>query len=170
MKLLIVDDDHNNRMTLQLLLEDIDNIDISEAKDGKEAIELCKKDHYDMIFMDIMMPNIDGISATRIIKSFDKKVMILALSALDDEESKNSMLTCGAEDYITKPIEENLFYQRVKNYMQIVELRNKKPINVNAINLFTQEVYSRSLKFSINSLQSLAELWDYYPNEPSYSI
>ncbi len=170
MKLLIVDDDHNNRMTLQLLLEDIDNIDISEAKDGKEAIELCKKDHYDMIFMDIMMPNIDGISATRIIKSFDKKVMILALSALDDEESKNSMLTCGAEDYITKPIEENLFYQRVKNYMQIVELRNKKPINVNAINLFTQEVYSRSLKFSINSLQSLAELWDYYLNEPSYSI
>lgn len=170
MKLLIVDDDQNNRMTLQLLLEDVDNIDISEAKDGKEAIELCKKDHYDIIFMDIMMPNIDGISATRIIKSFDKKVMILALSALDDEESKNSMLACGAEDYITKPIEENLFYQRVKNYMQIVELRNKKPVNVDAINLFTQEVYSRSLKFCINSLQSLAELWDYYLNEPSYSI
>lgn len=170
MKLLIVDDDQNNRMTLQLLLEEFDGIEVSEAKDGQEAITLCKSTHYDIIFMDIMMPNVDGITATKIIKSFDKKTMILALSALDDEASKNQMLSSGAEDYMTKPIEDQLFHQRVKNYMQIVELRQIKPSNSEAINPFSQEVYSRSLKFNINSLQSLAEFWDYYLNEACYEI
>lgn len=170
MKLLIVDDDQNNRMTLQLLLEEFEGIEVSEAKDGQEAIALCKNTHYDIIFMDIMMPHVDGITATKIIKSFDKKTMILALSALDDETSKNQMLSCGAEDYMTKPIEDQLFHQRVKNYMQIVELRQNKPSNAQAINPFSQEVYSRSVTFNINALQSLAEFWDYYLNESCYEI
>ncbi len=170
MKILIVDDNSDNRMTIQLLLEDFENIETSEAIDGQEAIDMCKNEHFDIVFMDIMMPNVDGIKATKIIKSFDKQVMILALSALDDEESKNTMLSCGAEDYITKPIEDELFSQRVRNYLQIVELRKRPPLNLDAVNFFTQEVYSRSLKFNITSLQSLSELWDYYLNNASNEI
>lgn len=170
MKVLIVDDIADNRMAINLLLEEFEDIEAYEAKDGQEAIDICKKDHYDIVFMDIMMPNIDGISATRIIKSFDKKVMILALSALDDEESKNKMLESGAEDYITKPIDDRVFHQRVKNYISIVEYRQQKPLNTNAVNAFTKEVYSRSLKFNIKSLQSLSEFWDYYLNDSSYDV
>lgn len=170
MNILIVDDNKDNRMTIQLLLEEFENIEISEVIDGQEAIDICKKKHFDIIFMDIMMPNVDGITATKTIKSFDKKVMILALSALDDEASKNKMLECGAEDYMTKPIEDELFYQRVKNYLQIVEFRKSKLSNTDAINPFTQEVYSRSLKFSITSLQCLAEFWDYYLNDSPYEV
>lgn len=170
MKILIVDDNTDNRMTIQLLLEEFDNIETQEAKDGQEAIDMCKSESFDIIFMDIMMPNVDGIKATKIIKSFDKKVMILALSALDDEESKNTMLASGAEDYMTKPIEDELFNQRVKNYLQIVELRKQPPSNLDAVNFFTQEVYSRSLRFSIKSLQSLSELWDYYLNDASNQV
>ncbi|MCK4974537.1 MAG: response regulator, partial [Sulfurimonas sp.] len=117
-----------------------------------------------------MMPNVDGIKATSVIKSFNKQVMILALSALDDEESKNQMLANGAEDYMTKPIEDSLFHQRLKNYIQIIELRKQKPSNEYAINHFSQEVYSRSLKFKITSLQSLAEFWDYYLNGDIHNI
>ncbi|QOY53357.1 response regulator [Candidatus Sulfurimonas baltica] len=170
MKILIVDDNSDNRMTVELLLEEFENIEISEAKDGQEAIDMCKKKHYDIIFMDIMMPNVDGIKATKIIKSFDKKVMILALSALDDEESKNQMLANGAEDYIVKPIESGLFHQRMKNYLQIVELRKRKLYNVNAVNAFTEKIYSRTMVFNISSLQSLSELWDYYLNNHHYEI
>ncbi|MDD5718008.1 MAG: response regulator [Sulfuricurvum sp.] len=170
MKFLIVDDDINNRMTLELLLEEFEGIEISEAMDGQEAIDLCKSTHFDIIFMDIMMPNVDGITATKVIKSFDKKTMILALSALDDETSKNEMLASGAEDYMTKPIEDQLFHQRVKNYIQIVQSRHQKPTYTDAINPFSREVYSRSLKFTINSLSSLAEFWDYYLNQASYEI
>lgn len=164
MKILIADDNQDNRTTIQLLLEEFDDIEVNEAIDGKEAITLCKKEHYDIILMDIMMPNVDGITATKAIKSFDKKVMILALSALDDEASKNTMILYGAEDYIPKPIEDELFHQRMKNYMQIVEFRKEKLVNESAINHFTHEVYSRSLKFKITTLQALAEFWDYYLN------
>jgi len=88
MNVLIVDDNPDNRMTIQLLLEEFDDINALEAQDGQEAIDMCKNEQFDIVFMDIMMPNVDGIIATKIIKSFDKKVMILALSALDDEESQ----------------------------------------------------------------------------------
>jgi len=170
MKILIVDDYSDNRMTIQLLLEEFDDIDASEAEDGQEAIDMCRKENFDIVFMDIMMPNVDGIKATKIIKSFNKQVMILALSALDDEESKNNMLASGAEDYMTKPIEDELFHQRVKNYIQIVNLRKRSPLNADAVNFFTKEVYSRSLKFNITSLQALSELWDYYLNDASKDI
>ncbi|WP_294966315.1 response regulator [Sulfurimonas sp.] len=170
MKILIVDDITDNRTTIELLLEEFDDMQTSQANSGQEAIDICKNEHFDIIFMDIMMPNIDGITATKVIKSFDSKVMILAISALDDEESKNKMLESGAEDYMTKPIEDELFYQRVKNYIQIVQARKIKLSNLDAVNEFTQEVYSRSLKFNITSMQSLSQFWDYYLNEASYSI
>lgn len=169
-QILCVDDDRNNRMTLQLLLEEFEDVKITEASDGQEAIELCKETHFDIILMDIMMPNVNGITATSVIKAFDKKTMILALSALGDETSKNQILASGAEDYMTKPIEDKLFHQRIVNYIQIVQLRKLKPLNTAALNPFSQEIYSRSLKFNIYSPQSLAELWDYYLNQAQYEI
>ncbi|MFT7002771.1 MAG: CheY-like chemotaxis protein [Sulfurimonas sp.] len=170
MKILIVDDIVDNRTTIELLLEDFEDIQTSQANCGQDAIDMCKKEHYDIVFMDIMMPNVDGITATKVIKLFYPKVMILALSALDDEESKNKMLENGAEDYLTKPIEDSLFHQRVKNYLQIVKSRKSKLSNIEAVNEFTQEVYSRSLKFNITSTQSLSQFWDYYLNDASYNI
>jgi len=170
MNVLVVDDVLNNRITLNLLLEEFESVQVSEASDGSEAIKMCREEHFDLIFMDIMMPNIDGISATRTIKSFDNKVMIIAVSALDDMESKNRMLESGAEDYITKPIEDELFFRRVENYLQIIEFRNMQLINEDCVNLFTKEVYARSLTFKIKSLQALSEFWDYYLNSTTYDI
>lgn len=167
---LIVDDEPNNRTIIELFLEDFDDVEISHAENGSEAIRMCQEHHYDIIFMDVMMPETDGITATRTIKSFDKKTMILALSALDDEESKNAMLAAGAEDYMTKPIVDTLFHRRFRNYLEIVTLRNQKPSHACAINLFTKEIYARSLKFTITTPHSLAEMWDYYLNDGTHYI
>lgn len=73
-----------------------------------------------------MMPNMDGFEATEYIKKVDKKSMIIALSALDDEASKNRMLALGAEDYITKPLNAEHFLQRLKQYIRIIALRNQQ--------------------------------------------
>ena len=162
--ILIVDNVLEDRIKIRLLLEELSNITISEATNAQEAIEICKKEHLDIIFMDIMMPNIDSIAAIKTIKSLDKKIMILALSYIDDEATKNKILESGAEDYIRKPIEDAIFHQRFKNYIQIIEFRKEKLSNIFAANHFTQEIYSRSLKFQITTLQSLAEFWDYYLN------
>ena len=71
-KVLIVDDNDNNRLTLNLLLEEVEGVEIYEAEDGQIAVEMCVKQHYDLIFMDIMMPNLDGFEATKLIKQVDK--------------------------------------------------------------------------------------------------
>ena len=161
-KILIVDDNDNNRLTLDLLLEDIEGVEVCEAVNGKEAVELYEREEFDLIFMDIMMPIMDGIEATICIKDMPKSPMIIALSALDDKESKQRMLLAGAEDYLTKPIDAELFMQRVKNYINITILRKSKIVNEDALNPFTKSVYDRRLIFYVKNEASIVQFWDFF--------
>lgn len=170
-KVLIVDDNDNNRLTLNLLLEEIEGIEVYEAEDGQIAVEMCVKNHFDLIFMDIMMPNLDGFEATRFIKQVDKKTMIIALSALDDETSKHKMLSFGAEDYLTKPLYAEHFLQRIRQYLRIIELRNQElRKNQQALNPFNAHVFHRTITFRIDSEEALGEYWDYWLNGPKNVI
>ena len=164
MKVLIVDDNSDNRMTIELLLEDMGSLSIANAINGEEAVKKCKQTNFDLIFMDIMMPIMNGIEATKAIKSFAKNSMIIALSALDDDKSKQDMLQSGAEDYMTKPIESDLFIQRVKNYIDIIVLRNTGAKSSQTFMLFTEKVYPSVVTFQIDSESSLAYFWGYYLN------
>ncbi|WP_294965220.1 response regulator [Sulfurimonas sp.] len=167
MKILIVDDNANNRMILKLLLQDYEeehNIEfiIDEAKDGLEAVQMCKDNSYDIVMMDIMMPNMDGIEATKIIRETNSEVMIIAVSAVDDSERKNEILNIGAEDYIPKPVNANIFSSRIKNYITLIEARGHEKINSRNLNLFTNEIYSRHTNFIIKSEDSLSEFWEFF--------
>ncbi len=167
--ILLVDDNQNNRLTLELLLEEVDDVELSEAEDGEQAVAICKEKNFDLIFMDIMMPVMDGIEATTLIKEFSKSSMIIALSALDDKESKHNMLVAGAEDYLTKPIDSELFLQRVSNYINIINLRNTTIENKDAQNPFSKAVYDRLLIFNIKTEESLVQFWDYFLRDNSYN-
>ncbi len=162
-KVLIVDDNDNNRLTLNLLLEEIEEVEVYEAEDGQIAVEMCVKQNFDLVFMDIMMPNMDGFEATKLIKQVQKNCMIIALSALDDQTSKNKMLSLGAEDYLTKPVNAELFNTRIRHYMRIITLRNKATTATSQVlNPFDTKVYSRSTTFRIDKEEALGEFWDYW--------
>lgn len=164
-RVLIVDDNENNRLTLNLLLEEVDGVEVHEAEDGQIAVEMCVKQNYDLIFMDIMMPNMDGFEATKYIKQMHKNSMIIALSALDDEASKHKMLSLGAEDYLTKPINSELFETRVAQYIRIASMRSQsKPEVSNVMNPFSNSIYSRTITFRIQDEGALGEYWDYWLN------
>ena len=164
-KVLIVDDNDNNRLTLNLLLEEVEGIEVYEAEDGQIAVEMCAKQNYDLIFMDIMMPNLDGFEATKFIKQLHKKSMVIAISALDDETSKNKMLSLGAEDYLTKPLHAEHFLQRIRQYLRIITLRHKPMQKFpKALNPFNTHVFRRSMTFHIEDESALAEFWDYWLN------
>ncbi len=170
MNLLIVDDNKNNRMILSLLLEDYldENSGVSfsmdEAVDGLEAVKMCESKQYDAVFMDIMMPNMDGIEATKLIRQKDKKIMIIAVSAVDDKEKQKEILSHGAEDYISKPVNADIFSTRISNYISLINSRNtqtpQKIKNEEGINLFTKEIYKRYTNFNLFSEDALSELWE----------
>jgi CheY-like chemotaxis protein len=166
--ILIVDDNKNNRMILNLLLEDyLDEnsgieFNIEEAANGQIAVDMCREQRFDLVFMDIMMPEMNGIEATKIIREEDKNVMIIAVSAIDDAERKREILNNGAEDYITKPVNSDIFQSRIGNYLSIIDSRQHKKYNADATNLYTREVFNRRLIFMIRSEDALSELWEYY--------
>jgi len=169
MKILIVDDNKNNRMILRLLLEDyvednnLEEFDISEAEDGLIALDMCKAESYQLIFMDIMMPNMDGIEATKEIRKIDPKTMIIAVSAVDDGERKKLILSNGAEDYISKPVNADIFVNRITNYLVLIDSRtHTSKENIAFVNLYTNEIYSRHTKFILNTEDALAEFWEFF--------
>jgi len=169
MNILIVDDNKNNRMILKLLLEDYmeENegvkLEIDEAEDGQIAVDKCAEKNFDIVLMDIMMPNMDGIEATKIIRKAHEKIMIIAVSAVDDSERKKLILNNGAEDYVAKPVNADIFISRMANYITLCEARKTKKAHSEIVaNLFTKDVFSRHTRFLITSEDSLSEFWEYY--------
>ena len=174
MKILIVDDNANNRLILKLMLEDFQasneglKLTLSEAVDGQEAIDMCVKESFDIVFMDIMMPNVDGVEATKVIHESDSSIMIIAVSAVDDAQRMKLILNYGAEDYIPKPVNADLFVNRITNYFSIIKSREHKKIeNKNYRNVYSSNVYNRFTKFVITSDESLAEFWECFLFNPT---
>ncbi|MCK9371838.1 MAG: response regulator [Sulfuricurvum sp.] len=172
-KILIVDDNQNNRMLLRALLEDYEEentipLFIDEAVNGVEAVAMAAETEYDMILMDIMMPEMDGIEATRQIRANNSKVMIVAVSAVDDSARQKEILGCGAEDYISKPIKADVFRARLGNYFTLIHSRHTVPkrFNPSPANLFSSEIFSRKLLFYIQNDDELSEYWEYYLLNP----
>ena len=171
MNVLIVDDNANNRLILRLMLDDYEEandikFDIKEAEDGQVAIEACKDNEFDIIFMDIMMPNVDGLQATKIIRETNSKVMIIAVSAVDDAQRMKLILNHGAEDYIPKPVNADLFVNRITNYFNIIKSRSHVVENKNFRNVYSSNVYNRYTKFVIDSDDALAEFWECFLFNP----
>jgi len=166
--ILIVDDNKTNRFVLKECIasflkdEQIEDVKILEAVDGVEAVEIVDKEDIDIIFMDIMMPRKDGIEATSEIKAKNKKVMIIAVSALDDDFNKQKILKAGAEDYIVKPINNDVIKKRLSQYRTILESRTIKRVSSDPINILNHFIYSRRTIFLISGDGSLAEFWDFW--------
>ncbi|MBR1529829.1 MAG: response regulator transcription factor [Oscillospiraceae bacterium] len=111
-KLLIVDDEVNIRAVVREYAE-FEEYDVDEAENGMEAVEKCKKNHYDLIIMDVMMPKLDGYSASKEIKKH-KNVPIIMLSARGEEYDKLFGFEIGVDDYVVKPFSPKELMARVK--------------------------------------------------------
>ena len=118
-KILIVDDEEAIREVVKEYCE-LNGHDTDEAVDGVEAIECVNKNFYDCIVLDIMMPNLDGFSAIKVIKKISKTPVIM-LSARQDEEDKLLCFELGVDDYVAKPFSPKELMARINVILE----RNK---------------------------------------------
>ncbi len=119
-RLLIVDDEEHIRKLVRKYAE-FGGYDVAEAKDGMEAVLLCKKETFDAVIMDIMMPELDGFSACREIRKFSS-VPIILLSARGEEYDKINGFEFGADDYVVKPFSPRELMLRVDAILKRVRL------------------------------------------------
>ncbi|ABE54477.1 Hpt sensor hybrid histidine kinase [Shewanella denitrificans OS217] len=108
MSVLAVDDNPANLMLIDTLLQEVVT-NVVTASRGETAVELAKGQQFDLIFMDIQMPGIDGLAATRLIRqaSMNRNTPIIAVTAHALSEEKESILNSGMDGYLPKPIDEN---------------------------------------------------------------
>lgn len=110
-KLLVVDDETNIRQIIRKYAE-FEGFEIEEACDGMEAVLCCRRNQYDLIIMDIMMPQLDGFSACREIRK-DCDTPVLMLSARGEEYDKIHGFELGIDDYVVKPFSPKELMMRV---------------------------------------------------------
>ena len=118
-RLLIVDDEEHIRKLVRKYAE-FGGHEAQEAKDGMEAVALCRAEHFDAVVMDIMMPELDGFSACREIRRFSD-VPILLLSARGEEYDKINGFEVGADDYVVKPFSPRELMLRVEAVLKRVK-------------------------------------------------
>jgi len=130
--ILIVDDSQTNILFLHTMLEDAGYKNLYTALCANEAYEQLQKLHIDIILLDIVMPEIDGIEACAYIKSIKKHMPIIMVTSNDDNESLQKSFNAGANDFVTKPVNfinlnsrmKNIFSHQEKDMMILQQTRS----------------------------------------------
>ncbi|MEQ8338746.1 MAG: PAS domain S-box protein [Cyclobacteriaceae bacterium] len=146
-KILLVDDNDINRNVASSILRK-SGCEVIEASSGFEAIKKIKKIHFDLVLMDIQMPDMDGVETTKEIKKLNIPDLppIIAMTAYSMEEDRESFINEGLDDYISKPIKATALIDKVKSWLDF------EPNKVST-DVFTEE--NEQLVINQNTLHQL---------------
>ena len=158
-KALVVEDNEINQIVSSKMLESI-GFDIDIANDGLEAVDMVNKSHYDIVFMDLQMPNMDGFEATKRIREFNKNTPIVALSAAVMDKDKELTSLAGMNNHLAKPLIRSELESILKQYFEMELIDNKlnkssaifiKGINISSVienyNTDINDIYRMYEKF-----------------------
>ena len=179
MRILVVDDEELIRNVIKEYLS-LENFIVDEAQDGDIAINKVKNSNYDLIIMDIMMPNKDGFSAFKEIKEI-KKIPCIMLSARGEEYDKLTGFDLGVDDYVTKPFSPKELVARVKavlkrtkqeeekyvfNTLVIDDKAHSVTVDNKEINLTPKEYdllkyFVKNKNIALSREQLLSDIWGY---------
>jgi len=178
LRIVIADNESIIRMDLREILEEAGHTVVGEAVDGLKAVEMARKHKPDLVIMDIKMPEMDGITAAKIISN-EKIAPVLLLTAFSQKEIVEKAKDSGVLAYLVKPVKEvNLFpameiaLSRFQEFMEIEnELENvknsletrkildrAKGILMDAYNLTEAEAYRRIQQYSMGKRKSIREV------------
>ncbi|EAT13154.1 SpoIIE family protein phosphatase [Bermanella marisrubri] len=167
MHILVVDDQVTNREILKWLLED-EGHQVSEAQNGEEAVNEFKSGDFDLVLMDVIMPIMDGLEATKRIKEIgqeDNYVPVIFLTALDDAKALKDCLDSGGDDFLSKPYNEVILKAKIHAHLRIRELTRdiseKNAVLTHYNSLWQREqnivshIFNKALEHNIKNTRSL---------------
>ena len=165
--ILVVEDDINIQ---ELIVEFLraEDYKVDYASDGLEGIQLFKKNNYDLIILDIMMPNLDGYSTCKMIRK-TSDVPIIFLTALNQENDELKGFELECDDYITKPFSFNLLIKRVEAVLRrsSVEVENNDYVSFEKLklnlNTYTANVDGNIVELTLKEFNILKSLVEKYP-------
>lgn len=171
-EVLIVDDNEVNLTVAEGLLEPL-KMQIDTATSGKEAVEKISEHMYDIVFMDHMMPEIDGVETTHIIRRFHKEydaVPIIALTANAVGGTMEMFLREGMNDFVAKPIESRILISKVKRWLPAAKIQRVEKDKESMVSSQTVEklpqIGDLDVKSALRMLGSEKLFWsvlrDYY--------
>ena len=116
-KILIIDDNHINQLVTKKYIERY-GIKAKSADDAVEGIEMLKNESFDLVFMDLNMPKINGLEATSMIRAFNKEVKIIILSATEVGELRDKIKGYAINDFLSKPYKTKDLYNLLLKYLK----------------------------------------------------
>lgn len=128
-RILVVEDDLDlNRILCHSLTAM--GYDIISAVNGEDALQKIEENFYDMLITDIMMPKVDGFELAESVRSVNKDVPIIFMTARDDKPSKMFGYSIGIDDYIVKPFDIDILLMKISAILRRVKIESQKEISI----------------------------------------
>ena len=117
--ILAVDDNRMNRLKLVRMLGK-EGYDVEQAEGGREALTMLRSNVFDLVLLDILMPEVDGFQVLREMKDDAalRDIPVIVVSAVEEMNSVDQCLELGAADYLSKPVDAELLKDRVSSYIK----------------------------------------------------
>jgi DNA-binding response OmpR family regulator len=146
-KILLAEDDPNLGLLLTDYLE-TEGFEVKLCKDGEQALKAFERSSFDLCLLDVMMPKLDGFSVAKAIRIKDKEVPLIFITARSLKNDKLKGYDLGADDYITKPFDEEELLWKIKAVIRRVPSNKENKASVTSIGKYTFDFANQSL--SIN--------------------
>jgi two-component system alkaline phosphatase synthesis response regulator PhoP len=159
MRILLVEDEESLRDVVKLNLE-MEDYEVVAVANGKDALKAHKEQHFDLLILDVMLPEIDGFQICEQIRLTDREVPIIFLTAKDSPSDRVSGLKRGADDYLTKPFNLEELLLRVQN---LIKRTSRSPENLpdeyafgpNKVNFATFEAEGNKGAFTLTKKEAM---------------
>jgi len=158
-RILLVEDEENIRDVVKLNLE-MEDFEVVATESGKEAIKFFKEQHFDLIILDVMLPEVDGFQVCEQIRLTNMDIPIIFLTAKDASQDRIMGLKKGGDDYLTKPFVLEELLLRVNN---LIKRTSKAPENSpetyefgdNSVNFVTYEANGNPGRFTLTKKEAM---------------
>lgn len=159
MRILLVEDEENIRDVVKLNLE-MEDYEVVTAADGRTALKHFKEQHFDLLILDVMLPEVDGFQIVEQVRLTNMDVPVIFLTAKDSAGDRITGLKKGADDYLTKPFNLEELLLRVNN---LIKRTSKSPDNTpeiyefgdNKVNFITYEAVGNPGEFTLTKKEAM---------------